>query len=73
MEKTIFNGSLWKYLIWISAVLIAVGVYKTVIESNCDRITKVEIRAEKNERDIIGMQKDISYIKEGIDRIEKKL
>ena len=73
MIKTKFNGNLWKYLIYAATILVAVGVYMTVIESNCKRIEKVEARSEKNEKDIIGMQKDISYIKEGIDDIKAEL
>ena len=73
MIKTRFNGNLWKYLIYAATILVEVGVYMTVIESNCKRIEKVEARSEKNEKDIIGMQKDISYIKEGIDDIKAEL
>jgi len=70
---TKFNGNIWKVLIYISGVLVAIGVYTTVIKSNCDRIKKVEIRSEQNEKNIIGMQKDISYIKEGVDDIKYEL
>jgi len=73
MTKTVYNGNLWKYLIWVAAILIAIGVYKAVIESNCERIDKVELRAAQNERDIIGMKRDIAYIKEGVIRIENKM
>jgi len=70
---TKINGNIWKVLIYISGVLVAIGVYTTVIKSNCERIEKVEIRSEQNEKDIIGMKKDITYIKDGVDDIKFEL
>jgi len=70
---TKINGNIWKVLIYISGVLVAIGVYTTVIKSNCEKIEKVEIRSEQNEKDIIGMKKDITYIKDGVDDIKFEL
>ena len=70
---TKINGNLWKILIYVSGILITIGVYTTIVKSNCDRIEKVETRSMQNKEDIIGMKKDISYIREGVVRIEQKL
>lgn len=73
MAKTNINGNLWKVLIYISGILVTIGVYTTIVKYNCDKIEKVEIRSVQNKEDIIGIKKDISYIREGVDDIKLEL
>ena len=72
MTKTI-NGSAIKILIYIAGILMAAGVYCATVRQNTERIDKVEIKANSSEKDIIGLKKDISYIKEGVDDIKDEL
>jgi len=52
---------------------VAWGALKERVNNNRDRIVIVEKKAEENKTATIKLQKDIIYIKEAVDRIEKKL
>lgn len=52
---------------------VAWGVLKERVNNNRDRIVVVEKKAEENKTATIELKKDISYIKEAVDRIESKL
>ena len=71
------NGEkFWKYsrvISWLIGILFVAGITYGQIWRNSKDIQKVEIKAETNEKTIIGIEKDIQYIKAGIDDIKKKL
>lgn len=71
--KTISNNNLLKTLIYMAGALIAVGVFFATVSNNTDRIEKVEGKTEQHETDIVGLQKDIDYIKDGVDDIKLDL
>ena len=48
-------------------------IYIATVRSNTGRIDKVEIKSHENEGDIRDLKKDVTYIREGIDRIEKSV
>jgi len=60
-----------KWVIFGAGALVALGGYLVTVRSNTIRIAGVEITAHVNEGDIRDLKKDITYIKEGIGRIEK--
>ena len=70
------NGKTWRIIAVILTVLIvSYGAVYGYGRLN-GRFEAVETQVKKineNENAIIGMQKDIEYIKEAVDRIEKKL
>lgn len=70
------NGIIWKILgISIIVLFAVIGVvfgYGRHIE-RVETLQKTAIKADKNERAVIGLQKDIEYIKKAVDRIERKM
>jgi len=65
------NGMM-KWVIWVAAALITLGAMGEVIRSNRGRLDKVEPKVETNSNVMIGMQKDIQHIKEGVDELRKR-
>ena len=55
------------------AVAIAYGTLRNSVETNTKDIAAVAIKADASEKAVIGIQKDIGYIKEGIDEIKVEL
>lgn len=55
----------------IAALLIGVGIAYAEISANSKAVEKTTIKADANEKTLIGMGKDIEYIKRGIDDIKK--
>lgn len=52
---------------------VAWGVLKERVTTNRERIIAVEKKSEENQTATIELKTDIKYIKETVDRIEKKL
>ena len=72
------NNISWaKLIITIAALLVTFGIAWATVRNDVDVNTKtletVEIRSSTNERDIIRLQSDIKYIREGVDDIKRKL
>lgn len=55
------------------ATAVAWGVLKERVNNNRERIVIVEQKAEANKTSTIGLEKDVTYIRETVDRIEEKL
>lgn len=70
-KRTGLNGMM-KWIIWIATAIFALGAMGEVIRSNRNRIEKVEVKAESNANTIIGIEKDIQYIREGIDDLRER-
>lgn len=60
-------------IVIVIATAVAWGVLKERVNNNRDRIVVVEKKAEENKTATIKFEKDISYIKKAVDRIESKL
>jgi len=76
------NGLLcWLQKTWFSILIVGVVVaaitwavdLNSTAESNKEDIVKIERTVDANEKAIIGLQHDVSYIKEGVDEIRTKL
>ena len=70
------NGKIWRIIAIAVALLMAlIGTVYAYGRLN-GRFEAVETEVKKvseNEKAIIGLQKDVEYIKEAVDRIEGKL
>lgn len=67
------NGKTWKIL--VAVILAAFGAvygYGKHVE-RVETLKKTETKADNNENAIIGLQKDIEYIKKGVDDIKGEL
>ena len=62
-----------KWVVVCAGALIALGGYMVTVRSNTVRIEKVEVKAETTQIDVADLKKDVYYIREGIDRIEKEV
>lgn len=62
-----------KWVIIAITAAIALGGYMVTVRNNTTRIDKVEVKAETIQMDVGDLKKDVFYIREGIDRIEKKM
>jgi len=79
MAKTLIekmNGTA-KFIFWLISIIFVGGVLWANITSQV-RINKSQIeknlpRIESNEKQILVMQNDLTYIKAGIDEIKKEL
>ena len=60
---------LWYWGLALGGVLYAYGRYTERVDTLQKTITK----AENNERAIIGIEKDLEYLKDGMDKILRKL
>lgn len=60
-------------IVIIVATAVAWGVLKERVNNIRDRIVVVEKKAEENKTASIKLEKDITYIKEAVDRIESKI
>ena len=70
------NGKSWKIIAIIVTILLAAGggLYGYGrLNGRFEAVEKEIPKIDANENSIIGMKKDIEYIKKGVDRIEKKL
>lgn len=70
------NGKTWKIIAIIVSMLFAAGggLYGYGrLNGRFEAVEKEIPKIDANENSIIGMKKDIEYIKKGVDRIEKKL
>ena len=70
------NGKTWKIIaVALGLVLAAMGAVYGYgrLNGRFEAVEKEIPKINNNENAIIGMQKDIIYIKESVDRIEKKL
>lgn len=54
---------MWKAALVVASALITIGIYIATVRSNTNRIEKVEVKANDTEKVVVGMQKDIEYIK----------
>lgn len=54
------------------ALVVAVYAYGK-LNNRVETVETQVIKVEANEKAIIGLQKDVEYIREAVDRIEKKL
>ena len=74
--KARLNGWL-RIAIVVGGILVTVATaYATLrarVEDNTNDIKVVTIKAEASEKAVIGIQKDIEYIKKSTDKILKKL
>lgn len=74
----------WTYIIWLFNIVLTIGIiYGTVIQ----KINSLQVNAESRDQehnkmrneikdicnDVIGTKTDIKWIKEGIERIERKI
>jgi len=78
MEKNNEKIRGWlRLLIYVGVLLVGVAVaYATLrerVNTNRDRIVKVEEKTGTNETAIVEMKTDIKYIKEAVERIESKI
>lgn len=62
-----------KWIVFGVTILVSLGIYIATVRSNTERIVKVEDKSHSNEGEIRDLKKDVTYIREGIDRIEKKV
>lgn len=60
-------------IITISSILWAASAQNSRFENSCEKINKIEEKSNNNEKKIIGIGKDIEYIKNGIDEIKKEI
>ena len=70
------NGTLWKIIALVMGLLLAAGaaVYGYgELNGRFEAVEKEILKVNENEDAIVGLQKDIEYIRESVDRIEKKL
>jgi hypothetical protein len=73
MNKKNGNGWALKLTIFLAGALIAVGGYIATVRSNTKRIEMVEVKTHIVETTVVGIQKDIEYIKVGIDEIKEEV
>jgi len=89
MVKTLKNGTWWKVLLAIlgsgltTATVIWIWQASTIVsnvQANAASVIKIEKQSDKTEEQVIlnagdirDLKKDVTYIREGIDRIENKL
>ncbi len=57
------NGAIWKMGLLLAGALITVGIYVATVRSNTARVEKVETKAHGTETAVVGMKKDIEFIK----------
>ena len=71
------NGTWTKLLVGIGLSLLAFavgyGMLKSDVKHNKEQIEANKQCSEENKEAVTGIKKDIIYIKEAVDRIEKKL
>jgi len=76
------NGTWWKVVLAIigsglvTATLVWIWQASTIVsavKANTTLASSADMQAEINEGDIRDLKKDVTYIREGIDRIEKRL
>ena len=60
-------------IVIIVATAVGWGVLKERVNTNRDRIVVVEKKAEENKTATIELKKDITYIKQAVDRILEKM
>lgn len=65
------NGMM-KWILTLAGALITVGVFCQMIRSHEVEITLNRDMCTSNKESIIGMQKDIGYIKDGVEYLVKK-
>lgn len=80
MAKT--NNSVRRIAAWVSVIILLLTLGTIVwtassqnqkLETTRTEQTKIRTKVNENENDIIELKTDVKYIREGIDRIEKKL
>jgi len=68
------NGTL-KFIAWIVFIVFAAGgLYARItgqVNANKTLIDEIKPKVEQNEKQIIKIDKDLEYIKKGIDEIKK--
>ena len=62
-----------KWVIFAATILVTIGIYIATVRSNTERISSVEIKSHNNEGDIRDLKNNITWIREGVARIEEKL
>lgn len=70
------NGKTWRIIGILAGILFVVlgAVYAYGRrDERVDMLQKTAIKADTNEKAIIGIQKDIEYIKKGVDDIKEQL
>ena len=70
------NGKIWKIIaIVLTVISMGIGIVYGYgrLNGRFEAVEKEIPKINNNENAIIGMEKDIGYIKEAVDRIEKKL
>jgi len=71
MAKAGLNGTM-KWIITLAGALITVGVFCQMIRTHEIQITMNREISTTNEKAIIGIQKDIEYIKTGVEVLVKR-
>ena len=56
-----------KFMVWVAGIVFGLGIIYATISFNTEKIDEVKIASTQNREDIIGMKRDISHIKEGVD------
>lgn len=64
---------LWPIVVALLLIAVAYGTLRANVKENKEDIEKVEIKAEVTENNVIKLQTDVTYIKEGIDEIKREL
>ena len=67
MAKNGLNGRIWQIMAYIAGIIFAAGIAYGVINNNSRRIENVNSKVDNACRDVIGLQKDVFYIKEKVD------
>lgn len=74
MNKMI-NGKMWQYLIYIIGIVFAAGgalmvirYHSEMILANTSSIKEVEQKTDQACDEVIGLKKDVYYIKEQVDK-----
>ena len=70
------NDKIWKISRIVVPLILAMAGFVYAYGRLNGRVETIEtqvIKVDANEKAIIGLQKDVEYIREAVDRIEKKL
>ena len=73
MAKSILNGNKWNVVIFGISIVFAAALVFFLANNNSSRISTTTVKVDKLCNDVLVLQTDVKYIKEGIDRIEGKL
>ena len=73
-DNAIFkNGNFTKLIIWVVTIIFFAGIYFSTIRENTIRSKENQAVIKAYERLIPVLEERLAYIKEKVDKIEKKL